>query len=91
MQVKALSTNQCTAPPPEAGVVVAVGNRALMNEQQVHICKELDRFMSEMESEARTAIMCSVDGTARAVFAVAGESCFPQCLAASSMTPFCAF
>jgi len=56
--------------PPGTAASVAVGNRSLMAELQVNIPPEAERFLERAEASAQTAVVCSVNGSVAAVFAI---------------------
>ena len=81
LQVKSTGTASPHALPPGATATVAVGNRAMMNKLDVDISAEFEAFMSQLEDDAQTAVVCAVDGAAVAVFGIAGNSKPPTCVA----------
>ncbi len=53
------------------GKKVAVGNRLLMKELEVELPKEIEGKLQELEGEAKTAMLASVDGRLAGIIAVA--------------------
>jgi len=54
-----------------ANAQVTVGNRMMMNSMEVEVTEEFEAFMTQLEDDAQTAVVCAVDGTAVAVFGIA--------------------
>ena len=79
-EVKATGKEESVHVPVGTKVSVAVGNRAMMAELNISIPGDVEAYMNKVEDDAQTAVLCAIDGTVKAVFAIAGESLLDACL-----------